>query len=124
MISSQDGKAVNILEEYNRDVWEAAEGALRIDASVVIDMKCSLKLQEIQLINGGAEFITKGFSVLGSDNSTGPWSRLFMGELEKVTVQVGLSFNDTSNLYYFVFRMEIAQTNKLLVRVVLCKVSP
>ena len=58
------------------------------DALVVIDMKCSLKLQEIQLINGAGEFSTEGFSVLGSDNSTGPWIRLFMGEVERVKVEV------------------------------------
>ena len=88
MISSQDGKAVNILEECNRDVWEASEGASKKDAWVVIDMKCSLKLQEIQLIHGGGEFSTKGFSVFGSDNSTGPLIRLFMGEVERVKVEI------------------------------------
>ena len=97
----------------------ASQGGLRKEDWVVIDMKCSLKLQEIQLINGGGEFSTKGFSVFGSDNSTGPWSRLYTGEMERVTVEVELSLTETANLYFFVFRMDVAQTNKLLVRIVL-----
>ena len=110
LIIQKGEDAANILEECNRELWEAPGGALRNDACLVIDMKCSLKLQEIQMLNGAGEFSTKGFSVFGSNNSTGPWSRLYTGELERV--EAVWSLYETGSLYYFVFRMDVAQTNK------------
>ena len=107
LITQNGEETAKILEECNREVWEVSEGALRKDAWLVIDMKCSIQLQEIQLINGAGEFSTKGFSVFGSDNSTGPWSRLYTGELERVAVEVGWSYN-TANLHCFVIRMDVA----------------
>ena len=48
---------------------------------IVIDMKCPIKIKEVELINGAKDFTTKGFSLFGSHNITGPWSWLYTGEI-------------------------------------------
>jgi hypothetical protein len=80
---SKNAKESNVLEECSGDAWNADEGAIGEDAEMVIDMKCPHKLQEVQVINGVGDFSTRGFSVLGSTNSTGPWKKIYIGELEK-----------------------------------------
>ena len=55
---------------------------------IVIDMKCSIEFQKIELINGFGDSITRGFSVFGSHNSTGPWRRLYTGELDEISAEV------------------------------------
>ena len=57
-------------------------------AEIVIDMKCPIKLKEIQLVNGVGDFSSKDFSVLGSHNSNGPWSKLYTGELQEGRYEV------------------------------------
>ena len=87
-IISKNGDKPNILEECSEDVWNAAEGATGEDAEIIVDMKCPIKLQEIQAINGIGEFSSKGFSVMGSASNTGPWKRIHLGELEEVKEEV------------------------------------
>ena len=77
-----------ILEECGGGVWNAAEGAAEEDAEMVIDMKCPLQLQEIQVINGVGDFSTKRFTVFGSGDSRGPWTWLYSGGLEEGRVEV------------------------------------
>ena len=87
--NSEQGKAaVNIIGECSDEPWAAAEEATGENAHMVIDMKCPLKLQEIQLINGVGDFSTKSFSLFGSQESTGPWSRLYTGEMERSRIEV------------------------------------
>ena len=88
VIRNEDTGAANIIEECGKEPWIASEGAIGEDAKMVIDVKCPLKLQEVQLINGVGDFSTKSFSVFGSQDSTGPWSRLYKGELKEGRVEV------------------------------------
>jgi hypothetical protein len=71
------------LEDCNREVWNAAEGAVEEDAEIVIDMKCPIKLQEIQIMNGVGDFSTKRFTVFGSGDSRGPWTWLYSGGVKE-----------------------------------------
>ena len=64
-------------------MWNAAEGSIEEDAELVIDMKCPIKLQEIQIINGDGDFSTKSFTVFGSVDSRGPWTWLYSGGIEE-----------------------------------------
>jgi hypothetical protein len=51
-------------------------------------MKCPIKLQEIKLKNRVGDFKTKGFTIFGSYNITGPWSKLYSGEMDEGMVKV------------------------------------
>ena len=70
------------------DIWKAPEGATGEEASIVIDMKCSIEFQKVEMINGIGDFITKGFSIFGSNNSKGPWRKLYMGEFDLSSSEV------------------------------------
>ena len=88
-INSKKNREENkILEERSEEVWNAAEGAIKEDAEIVIDMKWPLKLQEVKIINGVGDFSTKSFTVFGSQYSRGPWSWLYNGELEEGRAEV------------------------------------
>ena len=86
--SKQNGIQANILEECNKEQWNAPERALGEDAEVQIDMICPFRLQEIQIINGNGEFKTKKFSVFVSNNRTGPWRKVITGLLDTGEVKV------------------------------------
>ena len=75
------GNSVDILDNCTGEVWKAAIGAIGEDAEIMIDMQCPVEFQKIELINGAGDFLAKGFSVFGSHASTGPWMKLFTGEL-------------------------------------------
>ena len=93
---------VNIFDECSGEVWEAPSGAVNEEAAIIIDMQCAIKLQQIQIINGAGDFKTKEFSVFGSHESSGPWIKVFTGELYVDNVEVverGLSFNSISFVY-------------------------
>ena len=79
---------MNILEECSGDVWNAAEGATGKDASIVVDMKCPMKLQEVQFVNEVGDFGSRQFSVFGSSSSTGPWKSIYSGAAKEGREQV------------------------------------
>ena len=81
--------SVNILDVCSKEQWNAQEGAIGTEARLVIDTNCPLKLSEVQLLNGIEDFSTKGFTILGSYNITGPWKKLYSGELETGRGEVG-----------------------------------
>ena len=70
-------------------LWTSEEGETGEKAELLIDLICPHRLKEVKIINGFGEFRTNEFSVLGSFNSSGPWSRLFKGKLENSGVEVG-----------------------------------
>ena len=74
----------NVLEcnnkQGNADVGE--------DAEIIIDMKCPIKLKESEIVNGIGDFGTNKFSIFGSYNSTGPWSKIYSGKLKESITEV------------------------------------
>ena len=83
IVNNDNTEINNILGKCSIGQWNAPEGALDDDAEIVIDMKCPIKMKELELINGGGDFSTNRFSLFGSHNSTGPWSWLFTGEIDE-----------------------------------------
>ena len=73
----------SILRDCNKEVWRASEGVSGVDAEIIVDMKCPIELQEVQLINGVGEFLVKNFVVYGSNNSSDLWNMLFEEELDQ-----------------------------------------
>ena len=69
-------------------MWEGTKENDREDAELIMDMKCPIELQEIQLINGFGAFQIKEFDVYGSHNSSGPWNMLLEGTLDPDSVEV------------------------------------
>ena len=88
--TSENTEESDIFEECSKEGWKPAEGATGDDASIVIDMGCPLKLQDIQLINGAGDFSTERFSLFASHNSKGPWNELYSGILENNISEVSL----------------------------------
>ena len=78
----------NILRDCSKKMWEATKQNAGEDAELIMNMKCPIELQEIELINGFGEFQTKEFSVYGSHNSTGIWNMLFEGTLDQESAEV------------------------------------
>ena len=88
IVTSKSSEEINIFDECSQEEWNATEGALGNNAEIVIDLKCPIKLQEIQITNGIGDFSTKGFSIFGSQSSLGPWKRIFSGEMQKNRMEV------------------------------------
>ena len=80
------------MTECSDETWIAPEDTTQTAALFLIDMKCPMKLQEVQLRNSVGEFGTKTFSVFGSDNSAGPWELLYNGGLEQGSDEVSTMF--------------------------------
>lgn len=66
----------------------------------MFDYGCPIKLQEVQLINGDGDFITKSFSVLGSQSTDGPWKSILTGEMGADRDEVSLYFKPIQNLIF------------------------
>lgn len=88
----EDRRAAKIMNECSDEAWIAPEGVTQTAAMFLIDMKCPMKLQEVQLRNSVEEFGTKMFSVFGSHNSAGPWELLYTGGLEEGRDEVSNMF--------------------------------
>ena len=88
----EDRRAAKIMTECSDETWIAPEDTTQTAALFLIDMKCPMKLQEVQLRNSVGEFGTKTFSVFGSDNSAGPWELLYNGGLEQGSDEVSTMF--------------------------------
>ena len=88
IVNSKGNKEANLFDVCNEDAWTAPEGSVGKDAEIVLDMKCPIKLHQIQVTNGAGDFSTKGFTVSGSHSKTGPWSKLYTGEMELGDVEV------------------------------------
>ena len=58
-------------------------------------MKCPLKLQKLQMINGDSEYSIKEFSIFGSNTMEGPWSKLQSDKLKQG--RTGLQNLDIAN---------------------------
>ena len=67
---------------------ETSEEAFGQKSEIVMDMKCPIELQAVEIINGVGDFITKDFVIHGSHDITGPWNMLFAGELDNSSVEV------------------------------------
>ena len=87
-MSSNNEEDESILEHCSDHSWTAKPKDGGSDSEIVLDMKCPMKLQEIQLDNNDGKFGTKEFSVFSSMLETGPWVNLFKGEMEAGTNQV------------------------------------
>ena len=72
-----------LLDECNTGLWKSKKEDIKEDASILIDMKCPLKLQELQMINGDSEYSIKEFSIFGSNSRKGPWSKLQSDKLKQ-----------------------------------------
>ena len=88
IITNKKNEGDHIFDECSDKVWNAPEGAVGEDAEIVIDMKCPIKLLQIQLKNGVGDFSTRDFSVFGSHSSSGPWSKVYTGELKEGATEV------------------------------------
>ena len=71
---------------------ETSEEAFGEKSEIVMDMKCPIELQAVEIINGVGDFITKDFVIHGSHVVTGPWNMLFAGELDNNSVEVMFNF--------------------------------
>ena len=93
IINNKNSETLSILEKCDNAQWNAEEGAVKENAMIVIDVKCPIKMKEIEIINGAKEFSTKDFSLFGSHNSTVPWSWIYTGEIMELSTEVrSLSF--------------------------------
>ena len=87
-MSSKNEEDGSILELCSDHSWAVKAKDGGNDTEIVIDMKCPMQLQEIELVNNDGKFGTKEFSVFSSTLETGPWENLFNGEMEAGTNQV------------------------------------
>ena len=71
----------NILESCNNEFWRSPIGKKGKEAEMIIDLKCPMELETFSVMNGFGYFGTKKFSLLGSNELTGPWTELFSAEL-------------------------------------------
>ena len=71
---------------------ETSEEAFGEKSEIVMDMKCPIELQAVEIINGVGDFITKDFVIHGSHIVTGPWNVLFAGELDSSSFEVMFNF--------------------------------
>ena len=71
----------NILEACNNDFWKAPARKSGEEVEVTIDFKCPLRLELFSIINGFGNFGTEKFALFGSRNSSGPWTKLYRGQL-------------------------------------------
>ena len=88
IVTSKSSEEINIFDECSQEEWNATEGALGNEAEIVIDLKCPIKLKEIQITNGIGDFSTKGFSFFGSQSSLGPWKTIFTGDMQENKMEV------------------------------------
>ena len=78
----------DILNASAENMWKAAVGSKGIDAELVVDMKCPMKLLNIEMINGEGDFGIREFSVHGSKELDGPWKILHQSKLDEGGLKV------------------------------------
>ena len=88
ILGSKNEEEGSILELCSEQSWTVEPEDGGNETEIIIDMKCPRKLQEIQLVNHDGNFGTKEFSVLSSTSETGPWVKLFKGDMETGTNEV------------------------------------
>ena len=71
----------NVTSKCNNDYWRAPLGETGEDPAIIVDLKCSIRLESFSIINGFGDFGIKDFSLFGSRSMEGPWKELYNGNL-------------------------------------------
>ena len=84
ILDSSSAKASDILSECNKETFELQEQV----KSILVDMKCPLKLTEVKIQNSPDGYKIGNFSVSASSSKDGPWDLIFTDKLKENTEQV------------------------------------
>ena len=87
-MGSKNEEEGSLLELCSEQSWTVEPEDGVNETEIIRDMKCPRILQEIHLVNHDGNFGTKTFFVLSSTSETGPWVKLFKGDMETGTNEV------------------------------------
>ena len=71
----------NITTPCNNYYWRAPLEKTGEEAEIIVDLKCSTRLDSFSIMNGFGDFGIKKYSLTGARTLEGPWTELYRGEL-------------------------------------------